>query len=160
MKFYLVWCVFLLAFLPGHLFAIESGSKNHLTNIDRNGLAIKGYDPVSYFSHAPEKGNPEISASFDGAVYFFVSKDHHNLFVENPERYLPAYGSWCAWAMLEGDKVEINPERYKIINDTLYLFYDGFWGNTLSKWNKLAEESSEDILIESAQQHWGTLNTK
>ncbi len=69
-------------------------------------------------------------------------------------KYLPAYGGWCAWAVLDGEKVEVNPERFKIINGVNYLFYDGFWGNTLQKRDKLAEKKSEEALILQAGAHW------
>ena len=71
-----------------------------------------------------------------------------------PEKYLPAYGGWCAWAMLDGEKVDVNPERFKIIDGINYLYYDGFWGNTLKKWNKLAEKGSEAALVRQAGGHW------
>ncbi len=74
-----------------------------------------------------------------------------------PERYLPAYGGWCAWAMLDGEKVKVDPDRYKIIGGVNHLFYDGFWGNTLVKWNEKAKSEGEANLISAADAHWQKL---
>ena len=80
------------------------------------------------------------------------------MYLENPERFEPAYGSWCAYAMADGDKVDIDPKTFTIIDDKVYLFYNGFWGNTLKKWNK---EGAEDLKAK-ADQKWQEIitNTK
>ncbi len=133
--------------------AMAKEANRHL-NIDKNHIALKGYDPVSYFSSTPEKGEKTITTEYQGAHYFFATMDNLNKFKADPETYLPAFGGWCAWAMLEGDKVDVNPERFKIINGVNYLFYDGFWGNTLAKWNKLAETKTEPVLVRQADEFW------
>jgi YHS domain-containing protein len=131
----------------------DSGRTAHY-NLSKTGLALKGYDPVSYHKGQARKGSESIMASHDGILFHFASKANREAFRNDAERYLPAYGGWCAWAMLEGDKVDINPHRYKIINGKTYLFYDGFFGNTLKKWNKKAEKTSEADLIQIANTHW------
>ena len=73
--------------------------------------------------------------------------------------YEPAYGGWCAWAMLEGDKVDIKPKRYRVVNNKTYLFYDTFFVNTLKKWNRLASEESEANLIRRADEQWNRINS-
>jgi hypothetical protein len=35
-----------------------------------------------------------------------------------------------------GEKVEIDPETFKILNGKLYLFYHSWTNNTLPKWNQ------------------------
>jgi hypothetical protein len=62
--------------------------------------------------------------------------------------------------MLDGEKVEINPKRFKIIGDRLYLFYDRFFNNTLKKWNKLAVDKSESVLVEKANKQWQAILSK
>lgn len=126
-------------------------------NLGKADLAVKGFDPVSYHLGQPRKGSKQIETSHNGLLYRFVSKANLDAFVADPAKYEPAYGGWCAWAMLEGDKVDINPKRYKIINGQTYLFYDGFFGNTLEKWNKKAEKSSEVQLVQMADQHWNKI---
>ena len=85
--------------------------------------ALRGYDPVSYFSpgHA-ERGSEQFTAPFDDATYWFKSADHRALFVADPERYAPRYRGYCAVSMSHGRKIEANPEVWAIINDRLYVF--------------------------------------
>lgn len=100
-----------------------------------NGVAISGYDPVSYFSGKPQKG--KISYSHNGIIYKFSSNSNLEMFKKNPAHYEPTYGGWCAYAMgAKGEKVEVDPENYKIVNGSLNLFYKNFFSNTIDDWNK------------------------
>jgi YHS domain-containing protein len=129
-----------------------------LLNVDKNNLAIKGYDLISYTTNQPQKGTSSFSAVYQGNTYWFVSPKHLEQFKQNPERYLPACGGWCAYAMLEGKKVEINPKSFKWIDQKLYLFYDGLWGDTLKKWNQMAKNNqSEKKLLDQLNQNWAAL---
>jgi YHS domain-containing protein len=116
----------------------------------KNQVAIEGNDPVSYFDNKPMEGKSEIKLSFKGVIYFFATQQNLSKFKANPEKYEPAYGGWCAYAMGEtGEKVKIDPETFKIIDGKLYLFYN-FWGNnTLSDWNQ-----NEMLLKAKADQNW------
>ena len=113
-------------------------------------VALEGYDPVSYFDNKPMEGKSEIKFTYKGASYLFSNPQNLIKFKANPEKYEPAYGGWCAYAMGEtGEKVKIDPETFKIIDGKLYLFYN-FWGNnTLTDWNK-----SEKPLKTKADQNW------
>jgi YHS domain-containing protein len=105
-------------------------------NLKRN-LALEGYDPVSYFDGKPLEGKPEIKTTHHGVVYQFATQANLAKFRTAPDKYEPAYGGWCAFAMGEsGDKVKVDPETFKIVGGKLYLFYN-FWGNnTLTDWNR------------------------
>ena len=129
-------------------------------NLDDSDLAIQGYDPVSYHAGNPLKGSGEISMTHKGAKYHFASKENLALFKSAPDKYVPALGGWCAWAMLDGEKVEIDPGTYKIVNDRTYLFYNSFFTNTLTKWNKLSDQETESSLAEKAQSNWEVLKGK
>ena len=124
--------------------------KKHF-NLEKNGLAIDGYDPVAYFkSNKAIKGKKEFTASFQGVIYYFSTNDNKELFLKNPTVYEPQYGGWCAYAMgKEGDKVSVDPETFKIINGKLYLFYNRFFNNTLTSWNK-----DETNLKSNADTNW------
>ena len=123
------------------LFSISSFSQNVAPasthwNL-KKGLALEGYDPVSYFQGDPEEGSKDIAASFNGATYYFVSKKNQSLFTENPQKFVPEYGGWCAYAMgNDGNKVKVDPETFKVVDGTLYLFYNFFFNNTLEDWNE------------------------
>lgn len=105
-------------------------------NLDNAKVALKGYDPVAYFAGAPKKGNPGTRSEFRGAVYHFASEGNRAAFAKEPEKYLPTYGGWCATAMAKGDKVEIDPENFKVTDGRLFLFYKGVWGNAIEDWKK------------------------
>lgn len=114
------------------------------------GLAIEGYDPVSYFKGKPKEGVKQYSYSWNGVIYHFSSEQNMNAFKQNPAAYEPQYGGWCAFAMgRKGEKVEVDPETYKILNGKLYLFYNKFFNNTLESWNK-----DEATLKAHADQNW------
>ena len=102
------------------------------------GLALQGYDPVAYIVQSKAvKGNKEIAARVHGVTYYFSVQAHKDIFLKNPSAYEPAYGGWCAYAMgATGEKVEVDPETFKIVQGKLYLFYHSWTNNTLTKWNK------------------------
>jgi YHS domain-containing protein len=101
-------------------------------------VAIQGYDPVAYFKQNKAlKGKKELVVNYEGVIYQFSSVVNKDLFVKNAASYEPQYGGWCAYAMgSSGEKVEINPETFKIIDGKLFLFYNAYFNNTLKSWNK------------------------
>lgn len=155
-NFYLsLFLTFFLLTVPPVVVAAESGAL--FANVDKHGVALGGYDPVSYFDGVPVAGREAYLAKYQGVTYLFDSRNNLHRFIVEPERYLPAYGGWCAWAMLDGKKVAIDPERYKIIEGRLYLFYDGFWGDTLKKWNERAETETDMALVGKSDEQWRKL---
>jgi YHS domain-containing protein len=119
-----------------------------------NGLAIQGYDPVAYFSqNKAVKGDKKFAAKAEGAIYYFSSAANKDLFIKDYKKYEPQYGGWCAYAMgATNEKVEIDPETFKILNGKLYLFYHSFTNNTLTKWNK-----NESVLKNNADKNWSVI---
>lgn len=122
-------------------------------NLDK-GVAIQGYDPVAYFTeHKAVKGKKELAVSAEGATYYFSSAANKELFKKNYKNYEPQYGGWCAYAMgATGQKVEIDPATFKVLNGKLYLFYNSLFNNTLPKWNK-----DETHLNTEADKNWMTI---
>lgn len=116
-----------------------------------DGLAIQGYDPVAYFTqYKAVKGSAQNAATLEGVTYYFASAANKDLFYENPQKYEPQYGGWCAYAMgASNSKVEIDPATFKIVDGKLYLFFHTWYNNTLTKWN--ADESS---LKSKADNYW------
>lgn len=115
------------------------------------GLALEGYDPVSYFQGGkPQKGKSSLQAKSEGVTYYFANSANKALFEKAPGKYKPQYGGWCAYAMgASGEKVEVNLETYKIVDGKLYLFYNAFFNNTLTSWNK-----DESGLKAKADKNW------
>ncbi len=133
-------------------FAQSSAVRQQGFNLEKN-LAIQSYDPVSYRKGGPVKGSAAFATVYNGVTYRFASAQNLATFKSNPASYEPQYGGWCAYAMgNSGEKVEIDPETYKILNGKLYLFYNQYFNNTLKSWNK-----SEVKLKGSADANWARL---
>jgi YHS domain-containing protein len=91
-------------------------------NVDGNDLAIKGYDPVAYFTKsAPTKGVSSYTATFKNAIYQFSSAENRDMFKKYPEKYAPQYGGYCAMGVVMDKKLVVEPTAWKIVNDKLYL---------------------------------------
>lgn len=120
-------------------------------NVDKVGIALQGYDPVAYFiDHKAEEGKKDIATVYNGITYRFASEEHRHTFKAAPARYEPQYGGWCAYAMgATGEKVEINPKTFKIVDGKLFVFYNKYFNNTLEKWNE-----DESQLKNSADKNW------
>lgn len=116
-----------------------------------NKIAIQGYDPVAYLTQKKAvKGKTTIATTYEGVTYNFSSQSNKDLFLKMPTSYEPQYGGWCAYAMgSSGDKVEIDPETFKIIDGKLFLFYNAYFNNTLKSWNK-----DEANLRKNADLNW------
>lgn len=140
----------LVVFAFSATFAQSAGKKESEYNLE-NKVAIQGYDPVAYFKQGKAiKGRKELIADCSGVIYQFSSVSNKEIFLKNPASFEPQYGGWCAYAMgSAGEKVEINPETFKIIDGKLYLFYNAFFNNTLKSWNK-----DEASLKAKADSNW------
>lgn len=114
--------------------------------------AIRGYDPVAYLSEGkPVEGSPNFSHEWNGAQWLFASADNLEMFKEDPERYAPQYGGYCAYAVANGYTAKTEPEAWTIVEDKLYLNYSL---GVRKKWSK-------DIAgnIKKADSNWpGVLN--
>lgn len=119
-------------------------------NLDK-GVAIQGYDPVAYFVQGKAiKGSTAFAVNAEGVTYYLSSKANKDLFLKNYKAYEPQYGGWCAYAMgATGEKVEVDPETFKVLDGKLYLFYHTWVNNTLTKWNK-----DEQRLKQAADKNW------
>jgi YHS domain-containing protein len=119
-------------------------------NLGPDKIALQGHDPVGYFTEGKAlKGSKELSAQQGGVTYRFASEANRNRFLASPQKYLPAYGGWCAAAMAKGQKVEIDPANFRVADGRLFLFYQSFFGNALKDW--LKDEPGQRT---RADQHW------
>jgi YHS domain-containing protein len=85
-------------------------------------LAIKGYDPVAYFSAGKAlKGNESFTFQWHGMTWYFLTKENRDLFATSPKKYAPQYDGYCAWALTETRKAITDPKVWKIVNGKLYL---------------------------------------
>lgn len=86
-------------------------------------LAIKGYDPVAYFTlQRATPGVPRFEYQWDEHLWRFASAEHRELFKADPVRYAPQFANFCAVALARGELHEANPEYWLINDGRLYLF--------------------------------------
>ncbi|MEM8641969.1 MAG: YHS domain-containing (seleno)protein [Cyanobacteria bacterium P01_G01_bin.54] len=93
--------------------------------VDESGYAIRGTDPVAYFTEeAAVAGSDEFTHTWDDATWRFANAENRDRFAADPEKYAPQYGGFCAWAVSQGNTAPIDPEAWKIVEGKLYLNYD------------------------------------
>jgi YHS domain-containing protein len=116
-----------------------------------NKVALQGYDPVAYFIQKKAlKGKTTLATTYEGVVYYFSTQANKEIFAKNPSQYEPQFGGWCAYAMgANAEKVEINPDTFKIVDGKLYVFYNAYFNNTLKSWDK-----DEVNLRKKAEANW------
>ena len=144
----------ILFFIPFLLSAQSNKSPISKHYNAKNNVAVEGYDVVSYFKgKEPEQGKKQFASMVDGITYYFANPQNAEAFKKSPVSFMPQFGGWCAYAMGNtGEKVEVDPETYKIIDGKLYLFYNKLFNNTLKSWNKM-----EASLKSKAHLNWQKL---
>lgn len=91
----------------------------------RDGAAIGGYDPVSYFTEGkPVKGDATHSVMWKGAEWHFANAENKASFESDPEAYAPQYGGYCAFAVSRGYTAKTEPDAFTVHEGKLYLNYD------------------------------------
>lgn len=87
-----------------------------------DGVALGGYDAVSYFAgKKPVMGDTAIITDFGGATYRFATTANRDMFKANPEKYVPQYGGYCAYAAAKGTLAPGDPKAWTVIKDKLYI---------------------------------------
>ncbi|AZT84826.1 YHS domain-containing protein [Marinobacter sp. NP-4(2019)] len=106
-----------------------------------------GYDTVSYFKTGePTKGSTEYTTEYMGATWRFSTAENLALFEATPERYAPAYGGYCAWAVSQGYLAKGDPQHWAIRDGRLFLNYDE---SVQNRWLKDTE-----AFIRQADKNW------
>lgn len=87
-------------------------------------IALQGYDPVAFHSAGkPMKGNPTILAEYAGYKFAFASEENKTAFEKQPEKYLPAFGGYCAFGISLGILFPVEIDTWEIIDGRLVLQY-------------------------------------
>lgn len=114
------------------------GCANKTDVFSTSSQAIRGYDPVAYFSEGRAiKGNEKFIFRWKHVDWYFSSKQNLDSFQNNPEKFAPQYGGFCAYACSKGRKAPTDPNAWAIIDGKLYL------NKSLEiqeKWNKNQKE--------------------
>jgi YHS domain-containing protein len=100
----------------------EQGAKAPKVNVDKNGVILKGYDPVAYLKQKQAvKGDPKYSSSYGGATYYFASAEDKAAFDKTPAKYAPQYGGFCANSMTKRRLGDIDPNVFFVYKGKLYV---------------------------------------
>ncbi|MFT6876345.1 MAG: hypothetical protein ACJAZF_002464 [Granulosicoccus sp.] len=132
---------------------INTLEREGLFGYEHNGIAIRGYDTVAYFTQSkPVEGHDEFSTKWSDAIWKFSSQEHLDLFAANPEKYAPQYGGYCAYGVAQKNLVKIEPDQWTIIDDKLYLNFNKklnkAWKKNTSGYIKTANGLFEKLLKE------------
>lgn len=122
-------------------------------NLKGGGVALHGYDAVAYFDRKTAvKGLPAEVVTYQGVRYQFADAASKAKFAAAPERYVPAYGGFCAYGVARGFKVDIDPEAWSVVNNKLYLNVSK---DIRTKWQK-----DTPRYIGKADSNWETVKNK
>ena len=121
-------------------------------------VAVQGYDVVTYQTDGkPQQGNGNHLTTHHGVTYIFVNEANKKMFESNPNKYLPAYGGYCAYGVAVGKKFVGDPEIWEVVDGQLYLNLDnkikGIWVKDISghiktadkNWKKIQHKNPEDL---------------
>src|ERR1051325_10457568 len=135
------------------LMVTAAAAEKKLINVNKDGVAIQGYDPVAYFTESrPVKGEAQFQSYYNGATYYFSSLANKKTFDSNPKKYEPQFGGFCAYAVSQGHTAKIEPDAFQVLNDRLLLQYD----------KGVREKFNKDSLgnLKKADQNWPGLVQK
>ncbi|MFT7462114.1 MAG: hypothetical protein ACI9EF_000451 [Pseudohongiellaceae bacterium] len=109
---------------------------------------------MAYFAvNKPVRGKPEHASIHDSVTYHSVSADAKAAFDAAPDKYVPAYGGWCAFGMAVEDKFLVDPTSFKIVDGQLMVFLKNPGVDALALWN----DGNETELKAKAAAHWDSI---
>jgi YHS domain-containing protein len=116
-------------------------------------VAVKGYDVVAYVTAGrPVEGSAQFVHRIGGTTYRFASAANRDAFAKEPDRYLPQFGGFCAYAVSRGYTADIDPRAWRIVGGKLYLNYNR---GAQAKWE---EDLSGNI--RRGDGHWPALSRR
>ncbi len=122
-------------------------------SVEHSTTAVGGYDVVSYWTgEKPVRGNGNHLVVHEGVTYLFQSEEHRKTFEKNPQRYVPAFGGYCAFGVSVGKKFVGDPDVWRVVDGRLYLNLD----------TKIQEEWVKDVPgnIRKANVRWTEIRDK
>ena len=92
------------------------------TETDTNDVILAGHDAVAYQTeNKAVLGSSKFTAVYNGSIYRFASSSNRDQFKQNPEKYAPMYGGYCAYGMTFGKKFEIDGKAFEVVDGKLYV---------------------------------------
>ena len=117
---------------------------------DGEGVALQGYDVLSYLEKVAEKGSKEFSVEYGGVTWYFATANHRDQFRQDPEDFLPQYGGFCAYSVGRGYPATADPRAFAVSGGKLYLFFD--------KAVQAVWEQEQKRLVSAANRYWPQLH--
>ena len=117
----------LFAYAVALFVGMDAAAADRADPVNKNpsSVALKGYDPVAYFSGGkPVKGSQQFTHQWMGATWHFASQQSRDTFAANPAKYAPQYGGYCSWAVSRGYTADTDPQAWKVFGGKLYLNYN------------------------------------
>ncbi len=128
-------------------FVFGQTTPNTLLNLNSQGVILDGYDPVAFFTdNKPVMGDPNFQTKYQGAIYYFTSKEHLDAFTSNPEKYKPQFGGYCAYAVSLGRTAPVDVKTFSLVEGRLVLQHNQ---RAVNGWNKDVEGN-----LKLADQYW------
>ncbi len=144
------------AIISGFLIATSAcGLSRGVESVNKtsDGLAIKGFDAVAYFTtQTAIAGHPNYEHVWNGAKWIFSSAENRDTFMQNPEKYAPQFGGYCSYAVARGYTADGDPNAWKIVDGKLYLNYNR---QVKEMWEKEQEK-----FIREGEKNWIEFLTK
>ncbi|MDY8136903.1 YHS domain-containing (seleno)protein [Aquimarina sp. 2201CG5-10] len=126
-------------------------------NIDDSKIGLQGYSPVSYLDlELAQRGSKQYKSVYEKVAYYFTSEEQKKTFENNPEKYLPQYGGFCAFGVYAGAKFRIDPNKFVVSDGKYYLFLNDVEVDAKQLW--VSEKESK--LLKKADKNWKSLSTK
>ena len=145
--------IVLIALVAAVLWSAAANAVKPVYSGGKERAAIRGYDPVAYFTeNEAVKGSAKFSLEHLGAKWFFSSAANRDIFKADPEKYMPQYGGYCAYAVSRNSTASIKPKIFTIHDGKLYLNYSK---SVNKKWLK-----NKDDYISDADDNWPALLDK
>jgi YHS domain-containing protein len=128
-------------------------SPKRLVNTDKRGLALKGHDPVAFFTEGrPIAGDHRYESNYKGTRYRFASAENKKLFEGDPAKYEPQFGGFCAYGVSRGYAVDVELDAFQIVEGRLLMQYDK---DVRDKFNEATAAN-----LKKADQNWPTVVEK
>jgi YHS domain-containing protein len=142
------------AWIGAAMFALVSLTAGAGEFYEKDGVAIKGFDAVSYFkTNKAVKGSDQYTARYKDSTFHFSSAENRDTFSANPEQYAPQYNGFCAYGVAKGAKAKIEGESFAIVDGKLYLNYDAKvqsdWQKDITGYVKKADINWPDVSTQS-----------
>ena len=116
-----------------------------------SGVALYGFDPVSYFlDEGPKPGLAEHEIIWRGVAWRFASAANREAFLRDPDIYAPRFGGYDATAVAQGLTVRANPWLAVVRDGGLFLFRTD---------NGRARFMADESLAEKAEERWAGLQS-